>query len=328
MLRTVFIVGAGASTEFGLGAGAALASEIPQLLREKFSRVDEIGHPFDDAVRALNAPYDELAQSANTIRRGIHFSNSIDDFLHDNRDNELVVRLGKLCIAYCMLLQERKAHWLQQLNVSDLEIRAHAFENLKGTWIDALFRLLRRGHTRAEAREAIQNSAFIVFNYDRCIEQYLHAAVADAFDLEPSDANVVVESIQIEHVYGSLGPLPAGRSPGYVDFASTSPSITTVAQGIKTYTEETSGASRQVIQNMLGSAEQIAFLGYAFHEQGMNLLFPDEIPKFKRVFWTQHGVHDAVVDRLASRVPNQSRRGANATCVSAIARWQFDLMAD
>lgn len=334
MLKTVFVVGAGASAEFNLGVGTAVANEIQGLLRSKVSIphawLQDRSDPFDQALCKLQDPADAIVQASETIRRGLPLSSSIDDFLHENRQNPLVVRLGKLSIAHCMLRQEERANWLQQLGSDAIEPRAEAFKGLRGTWLELLFRILKRTHSASEAREAFSSVSFIIFNYDRCIEQFLYTALADAFCLTPTEAKSVGDSIQIEHVYGYLGPLPIQQPDNGLIFAAPRCDLLSVAKGIKTYTEEVSGTSRAIIEAMLAEADQLVFLGYAFHQQGLQLLFPEQpTPReYKRVFWTQHDVHQAVASRFAALFPRSSQYPIANKCGPAIAEWQFDLLKD
>lgn len=329
MRRTTFIVGAGASTEFGLGAGAALATAIRTLLRTKASVPESwVGNgPFEDAIRALSASDADIVSASDTLRRGIHFSNSIDDFLHDNRDNELVVRLGKLAIAHCMLQQEASAPALQQLASDNIEVRSSAFRKTTQTWLDLLFRRLKRGHTKHEARDVLNGVSFVVFNYDRCLEQFLYHALADSLDLPAAEAKAVFESIPIEHVYGGLGPLPFQTGSGAVPFGETRVPITRLATQIRTYTEEVSGTSATIINGLLSDAEQLVFLGYAFHEQGMKLLFPNAPKVYHRVFLTQLGLHTTVARAIDQRFSASNRFALATKCADAIESWQFDLLS-
>jgi len=331
MLKTVFVVGAGASAEFGLGVGTQLAVDVQGLLRSKVATphawLEDRNDPFNRAVNELQSPADEIVRASETIRRGLPLSNSIDDFLHENRENALVVTLGKLAIAHCMIRQEERAGPLSELDSPTIETRAEAFRRLRGTWLELLFRILKRTRTASEAREGFSQVAFVTFNYDRYIEQFLYAALADAFDLDNENARLVGDTIQVEHVYGSLGPLPIQNSEG-LPFAAQQCALGAVAKGIRTYTEEVSGTSRAVIDALLSDAVQLVFLGYAFHQQGLNLLLSKTLPKFKRIFWTELGVHQAVRDRFTSLFPAGGKYPVDGKCGEAIEKWQFTLLRD
>lgn len=328
MIKTVFVVGAGASTDFGFGVGTQLATSIRTALRNRTSTEHEWVGQRDALSHAISGLQDksaaEIVSASETIRRGIQFSNSIDDFLHENRDNPLVVELGKLAIAHCISQQEMESGWLRQLADSRLESRSQGFEQLRQSWLDKLFRLLKRGHTRAEAANVFRDVSFVVFNYDRCIEQYLYSAVADALDLDAFEAADIVNAIPIVHVYGSLGNLRFQNPNDCIPFGEEPISLATVAARIRTYSEEASAAPE--LHQIMDAAKQVVFLGYAFHEQGMKLLAsPDCTPA--RVFWTQYNVHSAITERVRNRFQGIQQHPIPAVCSQAIDDWQFSLMS-
>ena len=95
--RTVFVVGAGASAEFGLPLGSAVASEIE--LKLYFGR-DETGrlsrHHGDPELwrvvqnHAGRAQMDAYLAACHEIRSGLHLADSIDRFIDFNRNNPAI----------------------------------------------------------------------------------------------------------------------------------------------------------------------------------------------------------------------------------------------
>lgn len=118
--RTVFVVGAGCSFEYGLPVGETLKSQI----------VDRMGS-LSRAQRARDMePYDELMlsavrklahqeqidagnkvglwlEAAGKIARGLPHSTSIDRYLAFRSDDPRIVQLGKLAIVQTILEAER-----------------------------------------------------------------------------------------------------------------------------------------------------------------------------------------------------------------------------
>lgn len=331
MLRTVFVIGAGASAEFGLGVGTTLATEIREVLRDRVSEPHAWltqRDKFGQAINGLQSDAEQIVRAAETIRRGLPFSASIDDFLYEHRDNELVMTLAKISIAQCMLRQEQKAPWLKQLADPRLESRVEAFSQLRETWLDRLFRILKRGKSRAEAREVFANCSFVVFNYDRCIQQYLYPAFAEALDLTAEEAKAVADSISIEHVYGNLGTLPFQAQQNVIDFAAEHAELEFIAKRLKTYSEELSSTTSTIVHGWMNEAEQVVVLGYAFHEQGLKILFPSRERVYKRVFWANYGVHPSVADRFSQAVMTSAPTPFTGFCHQAISQWQYDLLSN
>jgi hypothetical protein len=147
MLRneTVFIVGAGASFEFGLPIGATLAQKISQKVNFKFdfhSQTSGDRDLFDSFRRRFNGEAQNFQKAGWLIRDGIVLANSIDDFLDVHRHDECVVRIGKAAIAKCILEAERSS----KLHFSDRRADDSInFADCADTWLVKLMKLLGRG---------------------------------------------------------------------------------------------------------------------------------------------------------------------------------------
>jgi hypothetical protein len=109
----------------------------------------------------------------------------------------------------------------------------------------------------------------IVFNYDRCIEQYLYLAFQTYYGMVAERAAGLVKKIHIYHPYGSVGSLPwyggtqtspFGHEPGAGELLK-------LAGGIKTFTEGTDPTSSDItaIRAKVLAADRLLFLGFAFH---------------------------------------------------------------
>jgi hypothetical protein len=52
-----------------------------------------------------------------------------------------------------------------------------------------------------------ENASFIIFNYDRCLEQFLVNALPRLYAISETEADSIVHNINIIHPYGSVGEL-------------------------------------------------------------------------------------------------------------------------
>ena len=105
--NTVFVIGAGASKEFGLPVGTELAIAISDKLNIRFDDFQQKLVSGDlDLFRNVSNSRDAgvTQQAAWLIRDGIILANSIDDFLDVHRHDEEVVRYGKAAIVKCILM--------------------------------------------------------------------------------------------------------------------------------------------------------------------------------------------------------------------------------
>jgi hypothetical protein len=97
---------------------------------------------------------------------------------------------------------------------------------------------------------------FVVFNYDRVLEQYLFHAIQNYFHLDKHEAATLVNAIEI-------------ANPGKARLS--------LAREIRTFNEGTDPASSDInaIRSSIGCASRLVFLGFAFHRMNMELLRSD-----------------------------------------------------
>ena len=230
--KTTAIIGAGASCEIGLPTGDQLKTRIIELL----DTTDENAYGLANEAM-LNAvksrlgqantiygglnprqnEYDRFKAIAKRITRGLPLAISIDNFLHTHRDDSELVALGKTAIALAILEAERNSALVQRLSVAtilgppnrrpDRELSLLG-ERLREAWYVPFIQLLLAGVERGNIARAFSGLRFIVFNYDRCLEQFLWMAVQAYFDISPEEAAGILSDVEIIHVYGSIGPLP------------------------------------------------------------------------------------------------------------------------
>lgn len=317
MKRTVYVLGAGASAEFGLPVGSGLRTMIVDLLKRdlpNLERLEESDSPFAMACKSMDARRDDLLTAGEIIRAGIHFTNSIDDFLLANANRPVVLQVGRLAIAAAMLAAENQSGNHIALDGGSVDARAKAL-GLLDTWIGTLFRYLRGLRQASEAKGVFENISFIVFNYDRCLEQFLYWSFRDAFYLGHEEVLEILKDIKIVHVYGSLGDLPVFNSENGVSYAEQRVDLVPIAARLRTYSE---GAATEDIEHeiaeIMDAAEQVVFLGYAFHQQGLDLLYPNGPRAGQLVAGTRRGLSDEARGRSDLIVGDAGQRFEAAQC--------------
>jgi hypothetical protein len=202
--------------------------------------------------------------------------------------------VAKFAIAQQILLAENESE-LGTTALSDAETARRVVGSLRDCWLHYLMRHLRSDLHRRKVEELFGDVAFIVFNYDRCVEQYLYWAFQMAGDLSPGAAANHLKNIPIIHTYGSLGPLPYDkRSPQAVGFGAEHLLSARVANRIKTYTEEKHDQEEmEKVHQLVLHAKKLVFLGFGYHEQNLNLLFPNGlVPRTCRVWGTAVGASE------------------------------------
>lgn len=280
--ETVFVVGAGASKEFGFPVGTELALKISEKLNVLF---DDWGQRViaGDANLFHNVAHGRDARvvqkAAWLIRDGIILANSIDDFLDIHRHDEEVVRYGKAAIAKCILEAERKSKLFFEPSHARTSID---FAAAADTWLVKLMRLLGRQRPKAERKKIFDRCTFVVFNYDRAIEHFFVHALQRVYDVQLNEALDIVGSANIFHAYGATGSLSGDRTS--VSFGAEQVNHCYIgSEAIKTYTESVESTQ---IREAIAKAQSIVFLGMAYHDQNLRLLCDDDTLEIKEILGT------------------------------------------
>jgi hypothetical protein len=312
--ETLFVVGAGASAEFGMPVGRQLSEIISKMLYFEFERYSglKIGdHRVLNWLERRYAAQDDLhprLAACRKVSEGIFLASSIDNYIDVHSDDPLVSELGKFALALAIAEAESKSKL--RVDPSNVKNRLNLRDQtLSSSWVDSFCRILFEKVRLTELDSIGSNVSMICFNYDRCIEQYLTEAVHQTYGVEYGKAHSVVNSMEIIHPYGTLGRLPGrqhGHETGTIRFGhsidegfdpwSASPDL-------KTYTEQIQDErTLDRIRGAIDQADQIVFLGFAFHPQNMQLLTSTARSSFKTVFSTGKGVSRQETREITERI--------------------------
>jgi hypothetical protein len=325
--RTLFILGAGASEEVGLPLGTLLARQITNKMDIRFQH----GHEFVGAgdlqlytelTNARREDSDQWFSAATRIREGLPFARSIDDFLDQRRTDKWINTYGKAAICKRILEAERDSSLFFDPFLGQNPFEAEALLN---TWFVKFMYMLCRGIPRERVAHIFENVDFISFNYDRCIEHFLISALQRAYSIKQEDAVAIIEGLDVLHPYGSVGLLRD------VKFGAEDLNCVALSERIKTYTEQADEKTvLQQIQARLRMADQIVFLGFAFHSQNMEMLKIPDRPANKIVYGTAFGMSGPDMNegqRLIARViaPQQVYMNNNIKCAALLDEYSMSL---
>lgn len=309
----IFIVGAGASKEVGLPLGSELKNLISEALDIRF---DSAGYQRISGDQKIEQAFRLITQGPNgrpgnindhlgaswKIRDAMPQAASIDNFLDAHRDDPLIIECGKLAIASCILEAESKS--MMRIDKSDINNTMN-FKNLGSTWFSDFFKFIVEGCQRQNIKERLTKIAVITFNYDRCIEAYLHAALRNYYHTSIEETTELLSQLKIYHPYGSIGQLSWPSYHPNIEFGG-SPmpqQLIAISNGLKTFTEGTNKAHSEinVIRSLVKNAESLVFMGFGFNKQNLDLLFepntlPIKIPG--KIFGSAHGVSESDCDYI------------------------------
>jgi hypothetical protein len=242
---TVFILGAGASVEYGLPLGARLIAQI----------VDALGETGVLRQALVNARMSrtELENFASHLT-GADLT-SIDAFLEKNTDE--FVQVGKASIATMILFREQDA-------------RRHLFTNPPADhWLKYLWNLMR---AEVDVSSFVKNQvSFVTFNYDRLVEHYYDTVLASAFNLSGSDASALRErAIQIVHLHGAI----VGRTFGEYTHPLEGTTVHNIAAGIRVIHDQmpTNDPGFEAAYELLRRASKVCLLGFGYHAENLRRL--------------------------------------------------------
>ncbi len=309
--KTVFVVGAGASSEVGLPYGKGFKNELANTLdinREwaegRATGDQSIAAALNERMKATGKARDEIHKylnAARSISKILPLEASIDELLFHHSGNNEMALCGKLAIAR-RIIDAEKDSALYPLDRGEID-----FRRIADSWFDPLWKLMKQGSHANDPSAIFQNVSFIVFNYDRCIEHFLYHALQRSSGLSSVDAAQVLQNLQIFHPYGSLGKLPWQNSADPTDFGenvlsdekllAVADSIKTVSDGLGDQTERTK------IQSAIREARTIIFIGFAFHEQNMRLMKPKDNSSYQvRIFATAKGIAESDASAVKEKI--------------------------
>jgi len=225
---------------------------------------------------------------------------SIDNFIDCHAGDGQLELCGKLAISRAILDAEKDS----SLYVDPTGRKQHPnYSALGTTWYSAFMQLLTQNCRIAYLPERLARITFVVFNYDRCVEQFLFHGIQNYYGIDAEAAARLLTHLRIFHPYGAVGTLPWQRQPNPIAFGEqVSPKqLLDVAAGIKTFTEGTDPHASDIkeLRESLRGATTLLFLGFAYHQMNLKLLKP-EVPHGKpadvRYFGTASGMSDSDVD--------------------------------
>ncbi len=301
--KTLFVLGAGSSYEVKLPVGLELAKTIATKLDVRLGDYNKnVGegdaHLLGQLQNRLPQQFNDYLGAGWRIRDGLPTAASIDDFLDMHSHDELMQTIGKAAIVKSILEAERDSHLYFDPNNSRNKL---VLETLEGSWFMKFIRVLGRGIPKSNAGQIFDNVSFVVFNYDRCVEFFLLQALQAMYSIPVNDAASIVQDLSIVHPYGTIGELPHLGNGDQIPFGGVKNydfDYIKLAKRIKTYTEQIAGSEiTNRIRGEVERAEQVVFLGFAYHAQNMLLLRPvEELVSVVPIYGTALGMSDSDVE--------------------------------
>ncbi|OGW41085.1 MAG: hypothetical protein A2Y97_12290 [Nitrospirae bacterium RBG_13_39_12] len=325
--KTLYIIGAGASSEAKLPTGYKLKEKIASLLNINFKGpfsqssgdiyITEALRIYLKKPETTEKDINPYLHAARHIRDAMPQAMSIDNFIDTHNDNKKIELCGKLAIVRSILEAEKNS--LLYIDDSNIYNKLN-FTAIEKTWYANFMKLLIENCTKENLSKRLMSIALIVFNYDRCIEHFLYNSFQNYYGFKPDEAGRLVNEMEIYHPYGVVGCLPwqSCQDSQAIKYGENpySEQLLNLASQIKTFTEGTDPNLSEIlaIREKMVKADEIVFLGFAFHELNMKLMMPDssEVDSTKAIsfFGTAQGISDSdcdVIKKKLSKIYNNSK---------------------
>jgi hypothetical protein len=276
---TVFIIGAGASGEYGFPLGQALVKRILVHMAGTNTTIHRAMNLAGLDPRGLELFRDRL--------RGAD-AESIDTFLEGNE--EPFVRVGKAAIAYAILEAEERCRR------EGLLIEASPSDH----WLRYIWSTLRSGCTASTLDH--NRATFISYNYDRVLESYLQQVIANSFNLDSAGAAQLRErAVPIIHLHGQI----ATAAFGQFDEPSIVVSLAQFASGIRVVHDSVPEGDPAFTsaQTAIRNARRICFLGFGYHPVNIRrLAIHESAPSNTEIYGSAFAMGPAEIKRAKDLV--------------------------
>lgn len=332
--KTLFIVGAGASKEVKMPLGEDLKRDIAislntgfggagQIRNAKSRKMYEVIYQHSRSGESYSKDVLEYLTHAKAISDAMPLAISIDNYIDAHQKNPFIELCGKLAIVRSILDAERNS----SLYSDDPYIEEHwegsDFKRLEGTWLAGFFNMLTENVTKDSIESVFENVAFITFNYDRCIEQYLYKALQTYYSVTPQEAGNVLSKLTIIHPYGSVGKFPHIGGDGMVaSYGDERADLLKVAKQIKTFSQQIEEPEiLDKIHDEIEKAQKLVFLGFAFHPQNMDLLQVNKLRRLEnkiQVYATMYGVSKSDQEEIKKDIVSVTGRHKKFTDINTL----------
>jgi hypothetical protein len=338
--QTLFVVGAGASSEVDMPTGRQLIDIIAKKLdyqlvngsrRQGFGDEDilDIFQQNTQTREGIESHF----QAAWRVRDGIIYSKSIDAFMDIHEDDEKVQLCGKLAIVKSILEAEQASYLYIEKEGGEFRV----LEKLKSTWFFDFARNINDGVRRTEISRIFEKVSFIIFNYDRCFEHFMFNAVRRLYSIDADTAASIMKTLRIVHPYGTIADLLWEDKKGMpFGFPANRTAMQLMASRIKTYTEQIEQSETlEEMRDVISDAHTIVFLGFSYHPANMKLIGLEHANQVEQIFGTAKGVSESdtafILREIEASVPKTKGRKTvpvairDLTCADLLGEYSREL---
>jgi hypothetical protein len=288
MAKTLFILGAGASAEFGYHFGKGFKDEIL-----KITAPNSIGH--ETLIAAKNSPED-----IENFRHRLEHADidTIDEFIEELHDLEHVRAVGRQAIALAISFNEPP-------NLFNLPSKG-------GSWLRVFRDYLRKNKASISSNEF----SFLTFNYDISFEHYLYTSLVSASS--DNMARRLQEDFlghnNFVHLHGRVGYPQWMTADKEIKREHreriTGEQLRVIGTRLLLPHEQ---LDTGILRERIMSAHHVVLLGFGFHPHNMHRIFLERLAadSSSLIFATVYGLE---ADRLEAIIRFERVRKYNVKC--------------
>lgn len=311
--NTVFVLGAGFSSELDLPLGSKLTQEIAQILNIKYdiNRLVTGSYIAAEVMKIYAQKIADPRLDFNTVRHAcvqmsaaMFQAASIDTFINSHNGNEVMKFAAKVAIAVAIANAERHSILFKYEGEQN---QRNLYERTAALGIGKLANLIFGDLTVHSIPEALERVSIINFNYDRCLERFFPIWLSSYFGISIEKSIELLSKLRIVHPYGTIGQLPwKDENPEkFHTFGSQFEprNLVWLARQIRTYSEQIDDSDlKSQIEKILLQGEQLVFLGSAYHDQNVELLKLRRASELRRVFGTAFNISSIDMELIVANI--------------------------
>jgi hypothetical protein len=196
---------------------------------------------------------------------------SIDEFIDHHQNDIPLVFVAKATICKVILACEKASSLFKKGVGHDAFQVDHKALDERDAWLKQLWYMMRQDVPRNRPIQLFENLSIINFNYDRTLEAFLSKALGDMHDMSSYDALKYISNAPIFHPYGLVDDM-SSEDIATPFGGSTNVDLKRLSQNIRTYCESEGSEQKLRYQEILKSAKNIVFLGFAYRSLNLELL--------------------------------------------------------
>ncbi len=279
---TAFVLGAGASMDYGFPSGRGLLMSLCRELRNENSKLTLTLYDLRFPINIIN----DFCKALD-----LSMLQSVDAFLEQRPE---FMEVGKAAIAAALIPHEDPAQFARK-------------ESQR--WYEYLFN--RMVSSKSDFHK--NRVSFITFNYDRSLEYFLLNVIKNTYGINDLESSKILSAIPIIHVHGQLGSLPILSDKGrayktllrHDILQQCIPEINIIHESV-----DNNPVFSQA-RDLLFRAEKICFLGFGYHPINIERLKIKELLKTHYMAGSAYGIGNAerqIVQSMFSQKINLGNR--------------------